>query len=695
MAETTGEQERTPQREQRAPAAAEQGLAPAGPATNPILALQQTAGNQAVQRHLRSGAIPPHLILGQQRTLGNQAVQRLLAQSLQHQVGADSAAARPAGQARVDQHDGSRGALQRKLMSVDEIETITGKKGARFRVSSKHEKIVYFLGKYNELDEKDTDGAQGTKRLEYLTKIQTNIDKALAKMPAKNAEAKTDADRAKNQKVESGLKSLQDQIAQERKKLVTIHDPNVKDRRRRQGIYLAGTSGAAAKAHLEAEAAPKNQEKVSEQVVKKLTNFFHYSFGTDFSKAGSVALNEGTLLPTEIELLVRLLDEAAELEKDWLGAGLAPEKALALSYANLPMQLRPASAKPEARLALAVKRQFLEEAKTPEAESTVLEDIADNAGKIGMVGAVGSKTVGAGLKLGGLNKEGTSASQFGPVFASLFGLVEGITGFAQAIIDYFDDKADPAIKKHSLEEMVVNLHGILAQSTKAADSLAIFLGGVGVQGAGQVPGLAIAFSALNAVSSALFGLRAGLAWANESKLQIEAEAQGSALGLLLGSISNRSKDLAIRNAIDVVISLTKVIAEAAALGDPTGAAKGVSLAMTAVKGAKSATEKVKDAYKSGKAQEARLSAESGEQGSEVKVFKDNIAWSVTALILEAKQKNPMAIKWLEGYFIDEDTLANSDVKNVRAKIMQQLSWKDNPKTIGQDLRGLVKKVRGV
>src|SRR3712207_5385231 len=78
MAETTGQQERTPQREQRAPAAAEQGVAPAGPAINPLLALQQMVGNQAVQRQIRTGTLPPGVILGQHGTLGNQAVQRLL-----------------------------------------------------------------------------------------------------------------------------------------------------------------------------------------------------------------------------------------------------------------------------------------------------------------------------------------------------------------------------------------------------------------------------------------------------------------------------------------------------------------------------------------------------------------------------------------------------------------------------------------
>lgn len=43
-----------------------------------LVALQQTAGNQAIQRMLRSGDLSPRALLGLQSTLGNQVVQHLL-----------------------------------------------------------------------------------------------------------------------------------------------------------------------------------------------------------------------------------------------------------------------------------------------------------------------------------------------------------------------------------------------------------------------------------------------------------------------------------------------------------------------------------------------------------------------------------------------------------------------------------------
>jgi hypothetical protein len=77
MAEGQGQRETARERPPAATPAPEQA-APNLNSSNPVLVAQQTLGNRAVQRHLRSGTISPRLILGQQRTLGNQAVQRLL-----------------------------------------------------------------------------------------------------------------------------------------------------------------------------------------------------------------------------------------------------------------------------------------------------------------------------------------------------------------------------------------------------------------------------------------------------------------------------------------------------------------------------------------------------------------------------------------------------------------------------------------
>jgi hypothetical protein len=43
---------------------------------SPLLALQRTAGNQAVQRRLRAGALPSQLLARQIATQSNRAVQR-------------------------------------------------------------------------------------------------------------------------------------------------------------------------------------------------------------------------------------------------------------------------------------------------------------------------------------------------------------------------------------------------------------------------------------------------------------------------------------------------------------------------------------------------------------------------------------------------------------------------------------------
>src|SRR5687768_2227690 len=78
MAEAEAHQERSSRREPAQPAAAGPAAAELAGAINPMLAQQQTIGNQAVQRQIRTGTVPPGVILGQQGTLGNQAIQRLL-----------------------------------------------------------------------------------------------------------------------------------------------------------------------------------------------------------------------------------------------------------------------------------------------------------------------------------------------------------------------------------------------------------------------------------------------------------------------------------------------------------------------------------------------------------------------------------------------------------------------------------------
>ena len=70
---------------------ARQMAAPQAPEGNPLLALQRSVGNQAVQRQLRQGSLSPRLIVGQQHTLGNQAVQRLLRSQTAQATGDETA----------------------------------------------------------------------------------------------------------------------------------------------------------------------------------------------------------------------------------------------------------------------------------------------------------------------------------------------------------------------------------------------------------------------------------------------------------------------------------------------------------------------------------------------------------------------------------------------------------------------------
>ncbi len=86
MTRFAGQEERVPHRREAAPQTPEHVVAPPSPAANPLLVQQQAVGNLAVQRQVRDGRLPAHVILGQQQTLGNQAVQRLLrAQAVQRQ----------------------------------------------------------------------------------------------------------------------------------------------------------------------------------------------------------------------------------------------------------------------------------------------------------------------------------------------------------------------------------------------------------------------------------------------------------------------------------------------------------------------------------------------------------------------------------------------------------------------------------
>ena len=86
MTRFAGEPERLPDRRRATPETPGHVGAMPSPAANPLLVQQQAVGNLAVQRQVRDGRLPAHVILGQQQTLGNQAVQRLLrAQAVQRQ----------------------------------------------------------------------------------------------------------------------------------------------------------------------------------------------------------------------------------------------------------------------------------------------------------------------------------------------------------------------------------------------------------------------------------------------------------------------------------------------------------------------------------------------------------------------------------------------------------------------------------
>jgi hypothetical protein len=74
------------------------GPAPGRAPINPVLAMQRTAGNQAVQRRIHAGGVPARAIVGQHAALGNQAVQRLLrrqAVGAEHAVDARRGGAAP------------------------------------------------------------------------------------------------------------------------------------------------------------------------------------------------------------------------------------------------------------------------------------------------------------------------------------------------------------------------------------------------------------------------------------------------------------------------------------------------------------------------------------------------------------------------------------------------------------------------
>jgi hypothetical protein len=448
----------------------------------------------------------------------------------------------------------------------------------------------------------------------------------------------------------------------------------------------------------------------------RVANCFKTAFGGDFTSKELVALDpKQNLNAVEIEYVIMMLDTALRHFSGLLIAAPTADRnqLMELSFDGLPDQLVPTDGSPKAILVVRTRRQLLQDMLTlvRSAEDKSAAAIARGEAFYAAPGGSGATPTAPGAGEGILSKAKTpldllnSASDItgavgdfvsedwvgfgagpGAILNNVLGLIESVKGVMASISALRAVAADK--RSDAIKELLVQIESALTQGTKVSGAIAK----VATLGSG-IPGIEIAADAADAVGNILQALkRAKRAYVEKQLIKTE-KSGGDKTGTVeaLQHLQGRNRTLVIRNVIEIITLAVKIVGNSIKLGDPTGAGALVSAIASCVSLAAKAGAAVQDSYRAGLAQQTEQETLAGVAGADLRIFKDNANWAVTAIIVAAKDGDATAKAELNNYGISDADILAKTAKELRVIILQEIEDSENPQTLIQRLRRAVGK----
>ncbi len=642
--------------------------------------------------------------------------------------------------------------IQAKLMTAAELQKQSGisRRGFFSRVFSgdSYDALIAFLKEYEKTVAKDKDGKEINKRLAILTDIDNATVKATTEYT--NKAIKSQGKKKKNEREEKAesqvnfLYDLQSQVREERESILNL---KTKETMEKTG-QITGT-GKAEKlkttAELEAEGLLQKQAAT---FGAKAKSFFTHAFAVDFNPQ-SVASLSGKFLGVEEMLdIIKMVEKALEMEQKILAQQKEPKdplQAMALAFAYLPDQLKPKTADPEERIVIKTKVQLLKEAKdlrmsgyAEHEKKTEMGTFKYTKSKIGKedikkgisggIDQVAGQAESKENKLTGIQeykkgdrndfymsggqkdllKDKYSGKEGDKQLTKDVGeakIISGITGFVKNFKDLLVGIAeikdiikemsgeDPVKKAKAKGDFAVKIVELISAGTGLAKSIGTALEGWAVGVGKMVPILGVVAEFLGVVQSTVSGILKWMRVSQEGKVLKEAQEQKSGLAGAIGSFKDRNTTLLLRAGADIIINSIKTVAEILkAIPGANLAGLIMGTVVSVVGGLKSVGVMLQESYRAGLRQETERKAEAGGTGMAKKVLTDSAQYAVTAIILEAKDGNPLAIKELAIYGVNEEDIREKSVAELRQTMFEELEELEDPTTVSQKIVGVFGRV---
>ncbi len=681
---------------------------------------------------------------------GTETGKRLLAHELTHTIQQTGGARlqRRRGRPAPDISRTAAPQIQAQLMTAAEFVALSGTKRrmliSRLIMGASYDKIIGYVEEYEKLAKEDPEGKQPTKRLEVLKDLMDTVEKWYTS-PTRQKNLSDPKKKAQDDLKDAAITRLYVQALQERDALLKLGYSG-----RMKGMQVGLTTFTAttkvpkwreaemSTAEMEARAQLEAQKGFFARLGDKIKNFFKYTFGAEFRPEGQLALSPQALTEDELTNIVTMIDKSLEIEAKLRNADPQnPLKALALAFMHLPEQLRPKTPDPEERVVLKAKKQLFLEAigkererqqqltqpqkttgqkvrefaqttalKTPGALESVggfvsgqleeegfqkkMRQLGTYAPKLGM-----NKVGEFGQKMGQLSKELTDK------IASISGVVGGFGKVVKRIIEFArgdvklirdPDKVKRLKAYDAIKEFIPGIISDAGELVKGGLSIAGSFGAV-IPDAIAV-GIDAFLALIEIIKSIINGAkRIYRVWQERGLIQ-EAKQTAQALVGAIKGFKARNVTLALRAGVEIIISALKMVGGILkVIPDPSGGTQTAGLVLSTVGTALSAlntvTQTLQESYRAGVRQEAERQAEAGIQGSAKRVMRESPKYAATALILEAKDGNPVAIKELGVYGITPEMIRTSPVDVIRERLFIEMEEKEDPTTIGQKVKSVL------
>ncbi|MGK7912787.1 MAG: hypothetical protein AB4050_15140 [Synechococcus sp.] len=604
----------------------------------------------------------------------------------------------------------SNGLLQAKLMTGKKLEEWTGVSrrnilsrgfkalGGLVKIGSggsSYDDILGLLESYEKLEESDVKCDEKAKRLRILTDLEKKVFAWYQSSNRKRDENDEVVGKSEEEtkKIEV-LQELMYQVVEERDNISSLTQSNGKDDESIESSIEKTKNISSDSPQPEEPQQSESEAKQANQQQKTFWSKFkdgfsqswHYTFGNEFYPKKVVPLHMDFVSEYDVLRSAELVELAMSVEKNLLKDGVDPLKATTLAYQYLPIQLRPRSPEPEEKVVLKVKLQIFKESlkntKKSKDTSEQVKDVTDKVGTAGSVYAGGSDGLG---KLSVISKDlAETNTDIGYLVGSIGEVVSSFSEIFAALSKSTKDDVSETEQNHNEDQA---LSGALKVEQKLA-MLGQRINDLMVDD--NVPVLGILSNVINVFQNLIKGAGLVIRYVEEGKLNQQVEAIKSGLIGALKSTAKRSRFLAISSGAEIIISALKIIGSLVAAADG-GITKAVG---SVLKVAKKVVETVESSYAAGLSQESQLESESGVEGSSKKVLESSTKWGVTAIILEAKDGNKIAIKKLELFGVKAKDIETLDVEVIRKIIMEKLERKENDKTFGQKIPFFGKSVKG-